>query len=427
MTLTDRVVQLSRMLERAGIPVGVAATIDAVRAIEHLDLSHRGELREGLRATLVKQPGHRDTFDAAFDRLFPLRIHDPGAAATATGTSPAEVAGAIAGDADLRAVAAALVDEHGGLDGDVRSEQHHVQRVLRAADLARMMSRARIHDPSISPEQLRARIDELKRLVAADVRGRLGAGDDAPLGPDLVDVEFLQASRAELAAMRTAIAPLARKLASRLARRRQHRRSGRVNMRQTMRRSLATGGAPFDVAYHRPRPHRPELVVLCDVSGSVADFSVFTLGLVAALSAELPRTRSFVFVDAVDEITELLRSTDHRIEPWQLMRNTNVIGRDGHTDHAAVFEQLLAEHGDAFGPNTAVMVTGDARNNHRDRADEAWARLTGRCRRVDWLNPEPTGEWDTYDSEMTAYAAHCTSVHEVRTLRQLVTCIEHLV
>lgn len=427
MTLADRVVQLSRMLERAGVPVGVAATIDAVRAIEHLEIVHRDELREGLRATLVKHPGHRETFDAAFDRLFPVRLHDPDQPPSSGGLSPDQVAEAVAGAADLRAIASALVDEHGGLDGEVRSEQHHVQRVLRAADLARMMSRARIQDPSVSTEQLRARIDDLKRLVAAEVRGRLGAGVDAPVGPDLVDVEFLHASRAELAAMRAAIAPLARKLASRLARRRQHLRSGRVNMRQTMRRSLATGGAPFDVAYHRPRPHRPELVVLCDVSGSVADFSMFTLGLVAALSAELPRTRSFVFVDAVDEITELLRSTDHRIEPWQLMRNTNVIGSDGHTDHAAVFGQLLAEHGDALGPNTSLLVTGDARNNHRDSGDETWARLTRRCRRVDWLNPEPADEWNTYDSEMSTYAARCTSTHEVRTLRQLVTCIEHLV
>jgi uncharacterized protein len=214
MTVADRVVQLSRMLERAGVPVGVAATIDAVRAVEHLDLLHRTELREGLRATLVKQPGHRDTFDAAFDRLFPTRIHEPSDRGRPLGTSPEQVAEQVAGDGDLSGLASALVDEYGGLDGEVRSEQHHVQRVLRAADLARMMSRARIHDPSVSPEQLRARIDELKRLVAADVRGRLGAGDDTAVGLDLVDVEFLHASRAELAAMRAAIAPLARKLAS---------------------------------------------------------------------------------------------------------------------------------------------------------------------------------------------------------------------
>lgn len=425
-SVVDRVIRLSRMLERAGVPVGVAATIDACRAVEHLDLLHRIEFREGLRATLVKQAGHDATFDVAFDRLFPIRTHAADSAAT-TPTSPEDVAAAVAGDDDLHTVAGALVDEYGGFDGELRSEQHHVQRVLRAADLARMMSRARIQDPNVSPDQLRARIDELKRLVSADVRGRLGDTDTDAIGLDLLDVEFLTASRAEIDGMRAAIKPLARKLATRLARRRQHLRSGRVNIRTTMRRSLATGGVPFDLAWHRPRPHRPELLVLCDVSGSVADFSVFTLSLVAALSAELPRSRSFVFVDAVDEITELLRGTDHQIEPWQIMRNTNVIGSDGHSDYGAVFEQFWERHAAELRPNTAVLVTGDARNNHRDPGLDAWHNVTERCRRVYWLNPEPADEWDTYDSEMEAYGAACASVHEVRNLRQLVDCIEHIV
>jgi uncharacterized protein with von Willebrand factor type A (vWA) domain len=426
-TFVDRVVRLSRMLERSGVPVGVAATLDACRALEHLELGRRDELREGLRATLVKESGHRETFDTAFDRLFPIRLHtttDPDAGAP---TTPEGVAAAVAGDDDLHPVAGALVDEHGGFDGEVRSEQHHVQRVLRAADLARMMSRARIHDPEVSPEQLRARIDELKRLVSDDVRGRLGDGDPDAIGLDLVDVDFLTASRRELAAMRTAIEPLARKLATRLARRRQHLRSGRVNMRTTMRRSLATGGVPFDLAWHRPRPHRPELFVLCDVSGSVADFSVFTLGLVAALSAELPRSRAFVFVDAVDEITDLLRSTDHRIEPWQIMRNTNVIGVDGHSDYGAVFEQFWHRHGADLKTGTTLLVAGDARTNHRDPGLPAWRNIAERCRSVYWLNPEPADEWDTYDSEMARYGAPCSSVHEVRNLRQLVDCVERIV
>ena len=63
----------------------------------------------------------------------------------------------------------------------------------------------------------------------------------------------------------------------------------------------------------------------------------------------------------------------------------------------------------------------------RDPGAEAWARLSGRCRRVDWLNPEPSDTWDTDDSVMRTYAAGCASVHEVRTLRQLVACIERLV
>ncbi len=426
--MVERVVRLSRSLERAGVPVGVAATLDACRAVEHLDLLQRTELREGLRATLVKTAGHRAEFDAAFDRAFPTRLHTDTRSRDEARITPDDVAAAVVGDADLGAVAGDLVDDHGGLDGEVRSEKHHVQRVLRAADLARLMSRARIHDPNVTPEQLRARIDELKRLIAADVRGRLGQqGGDESITVDMIDIEFLTASRTELEHMRAAITPLARKLATRLARRRQHRRSGRVNLRTTMRRSLATGGVPFDVAYQRPRPHRPELHVLCDVSGSVADFSVFTLSLVAALSAELPHTRSFVFVDAIDEITELLRSTDHQIEPWQIMRNTNVIGTDGHSDYGAVLHQFWDRHGSELRPNSTVVITGDARNNYRSPGYGVIDAIGERCRQVFWLNPEPVAEWPTFDSEMERYAQACTQAFEVRNLRQLVEAIEHIV
>lgn len=423
-SLVDRVVELSRMLERAGVPVGVAATIDAVRAVAHLDLASRPELREGLRATLVKQPGHRERFDVAFDRLFPARPwRAKEAEAREHGT---DLVAALVAGGDLSEVAAALVDEHGGLGGELRGEKHHVHRVFHGADIARLMSRVRIADPDLSPALIRARVDELKRLIAADVRAHLDFDDTPLIDADLQDIDFLEASRAELDQMRDAIRPIARKLAARLARRRQHR-AGRANMRRTVRRSLSSGGVPLDVVHDRPRAHRPELFVLCDISGSVADFSLFTLTLMSALSAEIARTRSFVFVDAVDEITELLAGTSHGIEPWQIMRNTNVIRADGHSDYGSVLEQFWRDFGDRDLRRTStVIVTGDARTNHRDNG-EAWlARVEERCRRIYWLNPEPRADWDTHDSEMAAFAAHCHSVHEVRNLRQLVTFAEQL-
>jgi uncharacterized protein with von Willebrand factor type A (vWA) domain len=299
--------------------------------------------------------------------------------------------------------------------------------VFHGADIARLMSRVRITDPSVTPEQLRARLDELKRAIAADVRARLDEDGDGFPGPDLCDVDFLEASRAELDEMRRAIRPIARRLAARLARRRRDR-TGRANIRRTIRRSLGTGGVPVDVAYERPRVHRPELFVLCDISGSVADVSLFTLTLMSALSAEVARTRSFVFVDAVDEVTELLGSTGHGIEPWQLMRNTNAIRGDGHSHYGDVFEQFWDDTGASdVGRATTLIVTGDARTNHRPNGAPHLARVAERACRVYWLNPEPRREWDTQDSEMAAYGPYCSGTFEVRNLRQLVDTIERIV
>jgi uncharacterized protein len=430
-SIADRTVQLGRALQAAGVNVSLSEIIDAARSVTEIDLSRRTELHAALRSTLVKQARHYPTFEVAFDRYFPARIaRDPGDAQRSVSAADDELVNELVNGGDLGAIAAALVDEYGGLDGDFRSEKHHAQRVFLGADIARLMSRVRIADPDMSPAMIRARVDELKRLIASDVRAqidsRIGLADLVDSEDELHDVDFLEASRAQLDQMREVIRPIARKLAARLAKRRQHR-VGRVNMRRTMRRSLGAGGVPLDVVHDRPRAHKPELFVLCDISGSVADFSLFTLTLMSALSAEIARTRSFVFVDDVDEVTDLLATTSHGIEPWQLLRNTNVIGVDGHSDYGTVLERFWRDIGERELHRTStVIVTGDARTNHRGSGEEWLARVAERARRVYWLNPEPRGDWDTYDSEMRAYTKHCSATFEVRNMRQLVAAVEHV-
>ncbi len=148
-----------------------------------------------------------------------------------------------------------------------------------------------------------------------------------------------------------------------------------------MRRSLSTGGVPIDVLHDRPHAHRPELFVLCDISGSVADCSLFTLTLMSALAAEIGRTRSFVFVDAIDEVTALLDSSSHGIEPWALLRNTNVIGAEGHSDYSTVLEQFWRSTGERDLHRTStVIITGDARTNHRGTGAEWLERIAERSR-----------------------------------------------
>jgi hypothetical protein len=84
-------------------------------------------------------------------------------------------------------------------------------------------------------------------------------------------------------------------------------REGRLDFRRTVRASLGTGGVPV-VTHHRPRKvHKPELVVLCDVSGSVAGFSHFTLMLTQALREHFSGVRAFAFVDSTDEVTRFFR------------------------------------------------------------------------------------------------------------------------
>jgi uncharacterized protein with von Willebrand factor type A (vWA) domain len=170
------------------------------------------------------------------------------------------------------------------------------------------------------------------------------------------------------------------------------------------------------------------VVVLCDVSGSVAEFAQFTFSLINALHAEVRMVRSFAFVDGVAEVTDVFQEARHDIAVNRLVERRGVVGLDGHSDYGAVFRQFVNEHlEDAVGNGTTVIVSGDARGNYRDAAAELFALIAARARRVYWLNPEPSELWGTTDSLIDSYRLGCTAVHEVRTLGQLADVIAELV
>lgn len=438
-------------LRRRQIDIGVSAIIDATRAAGQVELLHRDELRAALRCTLIVNAHHLAVFDETFDRWFPARptraMPQPAGPATGSDETPEEagsgdnlesdIEAAVADgdDRDLRLLAERAVEEHGGFDGGARTERYHLYRVLRALDLAQlltqMMARARGDGDALDRRELDARIETLRRLLAEGVRAELARHEPPPghqgRTADPFDVELARATAGELDEMRRAVRPLARRLAARLRRRRRSLRSGRVDVRRTIRRSLTSGGVPLEVVHRRPRAHQPELFVLCDISGSVADVAGFTLTFLSALSDELTRTRAFAFVDAVDEITDLVRDRGGAIEPWRLLQHGKVIGDDGHSDYGAVLSSFWTTYGrTGLTDRSTLIVTGDARNNYRAERAEVLAEIAARVRAVYWLNPEPAGEWDTTDSVMAAYRPSCSHAFEVRTLRQLESAIAQI-
>ncbi len=275
-------------------------------------------------------------------------------------------------------------------------------------------------------DEYQARIEQLRQEIENEIRRRLVAdrGSEAlarslrkPL-PE--DVDMMHATREELAAMRKSLQPLSRKLAVRLARKRRHGRRGPLDFRSTMRHSLSTGGVPVDPKFRYPRPSKPEIVVIADISGSVASFARFTLHLVHAISTQFSKVRSFVFIDGIDEVTRFFEGADdpsdavHRINT-----EADVIWVDGHSDYGHALTVFWERWGEEMTPKASVLLLGDARNNYH--APQAWVvkELQARARHVYWLNPEPQTYWNSGDSIVGEYARHCDAVVECRTLRQL--------
>ena len=175
------------------------------------------------------------------------------------------------------------------------------------------------------------------------------------------DLDLLRLSRADLEEVRRVLQPLLRRLASKVGRKRRRRSSGRLDVRRTVRRSLQSGGVPLEVVMRRKHPHRPEVVVLCDVSGSVAEFAQFTFTIINALHEELRDVRSFAFVDGVAEVSDVFTDAKYEVAVNLLVERRGVVGLDGHSDYGAVFDRFQRLHlDDAVGSGTTLIVTGDA-------------------------------------------------------------------
>jgi uncharacterized protein with von Willebrand factor type A (vWA) domain len=184
---------------------------------------------------------------------------------------------------------------------------------------------------------------------------------------------------------------------------------------------------PFDTRFKHRTVHKPELFILCDISGSVAAFARFTLMFVHAFQAQFSRVRSFVFVDTLDEVTHLFEHEDFLVAVDRMNQEADVVWLDGHSDYGTSLDRFWREYGHDLNPRASVLVLGDARNNYRESAAWVIKEMRKKAKRVYWLNPEPAMYWDTGDSIASEYARDADGMIEVRNLRQLEDFIARVV
>ncbi|MGC8626757.1 MAG: vWA domain-containing protein [Acidimicrobiales bacterium] len=443
-------------LRAAGVPVSTTEVIDATAALRALPLEDREALKMGLAATLVKEQGHWQAFEALFDLYFSLPLADEATAMADLGISGATAVDELTasqlselayralakGDRDLLALLArAAVSRFAGMEpGRSAGGSYYVFKTLRQLGtddiIASLLASAQLQGGlagRLAEQDYLHRLELLHDEVEGEVHRCLVAERGAQAvarslrRPLPEDVDFMHLNKDELAALQRAVQPLARKLAVHLARKRRRRSGGRLDFRATMRRSLSSGGVPIEPRFKSPQRSKPELWALADVSGSVAAFARFTLQLVYALSSQFSRTRAWVFIDGVDEVTDLVKGADDVADAvHHINSQADVIWLEGHSDYGHAFVDFLERWGRELTPRTTVLVLGDARNNYHPVQAWAVAELASRARHVWWLNPEPQAYWDTGDSVLAQYGAHCTGVVECRNLRQLRHFVETL-
>ena len=459
-------------LRAAGLPVSLTENLDAMEAITHIPIENRDAFKYALAATLVKNNTHWRAFETVFEVYFSLRGSEyslggtgddlpeiteddeapmnpdaggAGAGGAGEAMSPEQMAEMLfqamrnGDDGLMRALARQAVTRFAGMEpGRPVGGTYYLYRTLRNLDLdgvlERLMEEAQEQSPSpltqleerLERDEFDSRIDRMKKEIEAEIRRRLVAdrGVEAMAKtlrkPLPEDVDFMHANREELVGLRKAMYPLTRKLAVRLARKRRHGRKGPLDFRATVRQSLSYGGVPADPRFRYPRPSKPEIFVVADISGSVAAFARFTLQLVYAISGQFSRVRSFVFIDGIDEVTRFFEGVeDISVAIHRVNTEADVVWVDGHSDYGHAFEVFWEKYGREVGPKTTVLILGDARNNYH--ASQSWVikEMSQKARHVYWLNPEPKAYWDTGDSIVSDYGAHTDGVFECRNLRQL--------
>ncbi|GAB5902460.1 vWA domain-containing protein [Mycobacteroides chelonae] len=450
--LPGHLVGFVEALREQGISVGPSETVDAGRVMTVLGLQSRTELREGLACAVLRRADHRPTFDVLFDLWFPPAL---GARFVEVDDDSVDIQdidqvrdqlvdllASDAGDLPLNSLIAQIVEAYGKYNS-TRGTSYSAYQAMKSLSLDQIEAKlllgllgsgddASPSDEAVAKAIAKQRISKVRQLVEAETKRRtaeqLGRERVTAYGvPQLAEnVEFLRASGEQLRNMRRVVHPLARMLASRLAARRRRAHTGQIDLRRTLRKSMSTGGVPIDVVQKKPRPARPELVVLCDVSGSVAGFSHFTLLLVHALRQQFSRVRVFAFIDTTDEVTHLFTpDTDLAEAIVRITREAQVFTGDGHSDYGHAFKTFVEKFPTVLSPRSALLILGDARTNYRNPAVEVLSTMVSSSRHAHWLNPEPKNHWGTGDSAATRYQ-DVIAMHECRSAKQLATVIDNL-
>jgi uncharacterized protein with von Willebrand factor type A (vWA) domain len=430
----------------AGLRVSAAEGIDAARAVDLVGFNDRTLLKDTLALILAKTPEEKDLYDEAFELYF-KRDEFAGkdeAEEHAAGEMPQR--GAQAGgdgmrgaggqslrtllESDDRAALAAEM-EKAAREAGVENIRFFTQKNLYARRiLDRMGLRGLERDMEAmrqtgTPENLgraqvlEGKVDQLRDAVRDFVERSLllyARGETEKFREELLkSARLSNLERRDMDRMRVLVRQMAKKLAARYAKTRRRRLRGQLDTRRTLRRNMGWGGIPFITVWKQKRIEKPRVMVLCDVSGSVAAMSGFLLMFLYALNEALSDIRSFAFAGSLIEVSDILEKEPVEQAISKIMQTIGY-GSSNYGNSFADFEDGWM----GFVNNkTTVIVLGDGRGNRTDPRTDVVGRLSQRCKRIIWLNPEYRSAWGTGDSDMYRYAPFCNLVTVCNTLRHL--------
>lgn len=477
-TLVDFV----KALRTAEVKVSPAETLDAMHAMDIVGYQDREFLKNTLSMVLSKNPEEKETFDACFDRFFTFDKFnqqdfleedaantpfdegefDPEAdsaeggqsgqgggmgmgqgggeqedeEAEATTLQPQSELGQLlmSGDRTELTIAMAeagraaevnqimvftqkglytrkIMDQMGlkGLQDEIGELQGHGGQPQQA--LAKNLKKGRDH----LREKVRDYVEK-QFFLHADEQGK-------QLREELLKkVKLSSLEKRNFKDVQEIVLKMAKKLIAIHSKRRKTTKRGQLDIRKTLRNNMQYDGMFFDIKWKSQRVDRPKVMVICDVSGSVSNYSRFLLMFLYSLADILPKVRSFAFSSDLGEVTDLFEHSDLEDAIAKVMRDYG----NGSTDYGQMLEDFKKHCMNDLNNKTTVIILGDARNNYGDPKTEVLREIYDKAKRVIWLNPEPKMSWTVGDAEMKKYAPCCHQVEVCNSLQHLERVVSNL-
>jgi uncharacterized protein len=443
--------QFLQAARSAGIRVSAAEGIDAARAVQVVGFADRTVLKDSLSLVLAKTPDEKTLFYECFDLFFRRDGFAQDEQADDASTEPQDrpTQGRLGGEGMGGSVGASLSqmlldDDRASLAAAMEAAARSIgiqnirfftqknlyaRRILDRMGLRqaeRDIETLRKEDAQAAADRLEARIDYLRDQARDLVERNLllfARGETERFREELLkSARLSNLERRDLERMRILVHAMARRLAARYAKTRRRHLRGQLDVRRTLRRNMGWGGVPFITVWKQRRIEKPRVMVLCDVSGSVAAMAQFLLMFLYALNEALSDIRSFAFAGSLIEVSDILEAEPIEMAIARIMQAMG-FGSSNYGNALADFEDGWMR----FVTNkTTIIVLGDARGNRTDPRTEIMARLSQRAKRIIWLNPEYRSAWGTGDSDMFRYAPYCSLVTVCNTLRHLERVVSDL-
>ena len=407
----EKLSAFSRLLRLKGLNVGPGETADAARVLIALGMADRAVVKTALCTVYAASREEQLTFDGVFDGFF-------------------------LSEEKMRQQARKQQEKERELEQRRREAEQELEQIGEQAKLSQQQ-----RDTYVTmPEEARQRLKDFAERYKSNMERNPGlysefihsvftktileqqmllenAGENCMEADPEVGILYRdlgQFQDTEIPKAISIIQGIAKQINGELSSRRKARaHGGKLDFRRTIRKGLETGGSFHRLCYRKKREHRKRLVLLCDVSGSMVQFSEFALRFIQSLNQVSENSRTFLFSERLVEADAFQL---HNMDSFRsFVRDSGIYGRG--TDLGTALEDICARQPPILGAGTTLIILSDTKTIDQNRAVRAVLEAKRQAARVIWLNPIPEGKWQYLRSVQTMAALvpmiSCSTLREL--------------